>query len=214
MRTKAARPHGALALIARHDGALFDFVCARRNAILDRFMIRVTRSGGLATYLVLAIAGWGVGGGAGRLLLAAATAAGLAAAIGYVPKRLIARPRPTCASTSRHALMKHPDAWSFPSSHTATAFAAAITLGVALGPAVLAILIGWAAAVGISRIYVGAHYPLDVLMGAVLGASVALTLAGFRDDTAAFLLASVAGMFSSRTAALLRASTARPRGSH
>jgi undecaprenyl-diphosphatase len=195
MRTKAARRHGALALIAHHDGALFDFVCARRNARLDRFMIRVTRSGGLATYVALAIAGWIVGANEGRLLLAAATAAGLAAAIGYVPKRLVARPRPTCASASRHALLKHPDAWSFPSSHTATAFAAAITLGVALGPGALAFLLGWAAVVGISRVYVGAHYPLDVLMGAILGTTVALTLAGFRDDTAAFLLASVAGMF-------------------
>jgi undecaprenyl-diphosphatase len=193
VRTPIAK--SALNVIARHDGALFDFICARRNAHLDRFMIRVTRSGGLATYLVLAVAGWVVGGEAGRLLLAAASAAGLAAAIGYLPKRLVARPRPTLGSASRHALLKHPDAWSFPSSHTATAFAAAITLGAALGPVALATLLLWAAAVGISRVYVGAHYPLDVLMGAVLGTSVALTLAGFRDDTAAFLLTTMSGSF-------------------
>lgn len=190
MRGTHPKLTGALALIARHDGALFDFVCARRSARLDLLMIRVTRSGGLGTYLVLGIAGWIVGANEGRLLLSAATAAGLAAIIGYIPKRLIARPRPTCASSSRHALLKHPDAWSFPSSHTATAFAAAITLGVVLGPAPLAILVVWAAAVGISRVYVGAHYPLDVLMGAILGASVALMLGGLRDVTAAFLMAS------------------------
>jgi undecaprenyl-diphosphatase len=181
--------HPVLALIVRHDGALFDAICAWRRASLDRLMIMVTRSGGLATYVAFAIAGWAVGGGAGRLLLSAATAAGLAAAIGYVPKRLIARPRPTCASASRHALLKHPDAWSFPSSHTATAFAAAITLGVALGPGALAILVVWATAVGISRVYVGAHYPLDVVMGAVLGATVALTLGGMRDSAAGLLAA-------------------------
>jgi undecaprenyl-diphosphatase len=193
MRTPITK--SALNVIARHDGALFDYVCARRNAHLDRFMIGVTRSGGIATYLVLAVAGWLVGGDAGRLLLAAASAAGLAAAIGYLPKRLIARPRPTLGSSSRHALLKHPDAWSFPSSHTATAFAAAITLGAALGPVVLASLLLWASVVGVSRVYVGAHYPLDALMGALLGVTVALTLAGLRDATAAFLLATMSGVF-------------------
>lgn len=195
MRTTAAKRPGALTIIARHDGALFDLICSRRTAGLDRLMIRLTRSGGLATYVALALVGFALGDRAGRLLVAASAAAGLAAAIAYVPKRLVARPRPTLGSTSRHALLKHPDAWSFPSSHTATAFAAAITLGAALGPVALPCALVWAAAVGLSRIYVGAHYPLDVVTGAVLGTTVALTLSGVRDTTAAFLLTSASAIF-------------------
>jgi undecaprenyl-diphosphatase len=57
---------------------------------------------------------------------------------------------------------------AFPSGHTNTAFSAAMLLGFAFG--------GWywlafipAAFVGYSRIYIGAHFPLDVAAGGFLG---------------------------------------------
>ncbi len=57
---------------------------------------------------------------------------------------------------------------SFPSGHTATAFAAATLIAICLG--------GWfrvsyvvALLVGYSRIYLGAHFPLDVVFGGILG---------------------------------------------
>jgi undecaprenyl-diphosphatase len=60
---------------------------------------------------------------------------------------------------------------SFPSGHTSTAFATATTLSLeykkwyVVVPAYL-----WAAGVGYSRLYLGEHYPTDVLAGAVVGA--------------------------------------------
>jgi undecaprenyl-diphosphatase len=64
---------------------------------------------------------------------------------------------------------------SFPSGHAATAFAAA-TLLAGLAPRFAVPLFALAAAMAWSRVYVGVHYPLDVLAGAILGAAVGLTL--------------------------------------
>jgi undecaprenyl-diphosphatase len=63
---------------------------------------------------------------------------------------------------------------SMPSGHAATSFAGAVILTYLLpraGPLVFLL----AVAIGFSRIYVGVHYPSDVLAGAALGAAVALT---------------------------------------
>ena len=61
---------------------------------------------------------------------------------------------------------------SFPSGHAATSAAGAIMLAVLVRRAVPA-LAALAVLVAFSRVYVGVHYPLDVLAGAALGAAVA-----------------------------------------
>lgn len=65
---------------------------------------------------------------------------------------------------------------SFPSGHTTSAFAAAVALGL-MRPAWRAWLIGAALMIGASRVLVGAHYPSDVVGGAMLGSAVSLALA-------------------------------------
>src|SRR5262245_31833878 len=130
----SVKRHPFVTLVARQDGVLFDLICSRRTVTLNRLMIFATRSGDAVVYLALAIVGAVIGGETGASLLSVATGAGIAAALCYVPKRLIARPRPTRSSALRVALLEPPDAWSFPSSHTATAFAAACAIGTSLGP--------------------------------------------------------------------------------
>ena len=70
---------------------------------------------------------------------------------------------------------------SFPSSHTAIAFAVAIALVPFLARPIGVTAIGYAVLVGWSRMYLGVHYPLDVLGGAGIGialGSAALLIAG------------------------------------
>lgn len=88
-----------------------------------------------------------------------------------VLKHLVARPRPWLDVAGLIPLVNEPDPNSFPSGHTCAAFAAALswwrtlpkkwmrTAGVVL-----------AVCMGLSRLYVGVHYPSDVLAGALVGA--------------------------------------------
>jgi undecaprenyl-diphosphatase len=103
------------------------------------------------------------------LRLAAGCTLGALAA--QVLKRTLNRARPTSAIAGFEALAENPDAFSFPSGHTAAAFAVAVAVfGEApyLGPLALLLATG----IGLSRVYLGAHYPIDVLVGGVLGAVV------------------------------------------
>lgn len=79
-------------------------------------------------------------------------------------KLAVARPRP--AVDGLPALMATPTGLSFPSSHATSSFAAARAYGRLL-PA--APLYASAAAMGVSRLYLGVHYPSDVAAGAALG---------------------------------------------
>jgi len=73
-------------------------------------------------------------------------------------------------------LVREPTSSSFPSGHATTSFACAATLAPFVGRRAAVVLYMLAAAIAYSRVYVGVHYPLDVLGGAVLGLSVATAL--------------------------------------
>jgi undecaprenyl-diphosphatase len=83
--------------------------------------------------------------------------------------------RPSSRYAEPRPLVHAPLDGSFPSGHAATSFAAATVLTFARprwAPAFFLL----ALAIGFSRIYVGVHYPLDVVGGAVLGILVATAL--------------------------------------
>lgn len=168
---------GFLATAAKHDARLYDRVTSRRTPRLNRAAVALTRSGDARAYVAVLLVGLLCGGGAARLGWAVALAAATASGVGWFVKRAARRPRPTSRREAREALLAHPDAYSFPSSHSAAALAVALAAGAVLGPVADALAVAWAVAVGVSRVYVGAHYPLDVALGLLLGA-VVFRLAG------------------------------------
>lgn len=88
-----------------------------------------------------------------------------------VVKNLVGRPRPFESWQSLTCLMAAPDKFSFPSGHTMTAFAAWASLSSAIAELTLPYLLT-AIVIGLSRIFLGLHYPTDVLIGALLGSGI------------------------------------------
>lgn len=84
----------------------------------------------------------------------------------WLLKNSFRRPRPDNCSAA--ALLIAHDKFSFPSGHTCAAFLFA-TITSSFFPLLIVPLFIWAAAVGISRVVVGVHYPTDVVAGMCLG---------------------------------------------
>jgi undecaprenyl-diphosphatase len=101
-------------------------------------------------------------------------AGALAASLGWglvdVGKAVANRARPYDAMPGVVLRQQAAHGTSFPSSHTAIALAVAIALVPFLPRPVAMVGIGYAVGVGWSRVYLGVHYPLDVLGGAGIGA--------------------------------------------
>jgi undecaprenyl-diphosphatase len=105
--------------------------------------------------------------------LHAIEAAGCAVATGILIfhriKRMVARVRPKDIEPHCWACIVTRDRFSFPSGHSTTAFAVALSLGSFYPEAMLLLLI-LAANVAVSRVIVGMHFLSDVLVGSGMGA--------------------------------------------
>lgn len=89
-------------------------------------------------------------------------------------KTAVGRPRPFEVIAHPEPLITGTVASSFPSGHAATSAAGAVILSVLVGRRIWPWLLGLALLIGFSRVYVGVHYPGDVLGGAAIGAAVSL----------------------------------------
>ena len=91
-------------------------------------------------------------------------------AVNVTIKHLVARPRPWLTISGLLALVNEPDPNSFPSGHTSAAFAAAVAWARTLPRRWMkAVGLVMAALMGLSRLYVGVHFPSDVLCGVLVG---------------------------------------------
>ncbi|MBI4417693.1 MAG: phosphatase PAP2 family protein [Ignavibacteriales bacterium] len=114
------------------------------------------------------------------------TAASQLSAFGvtFLLKEAIARPRPfeTLSSVKTKHLWSA-GGYSFPSGHTSQAFAIATALSLHYRkPAISIPLFFWASAIGYGRIYLGVHYPSDVLGGMVIGSAAGLLVWSLRGE--------------------------------
>jgi undecaprenyl-diphosphatase len=161
----------------RIDVAIYAAVAATPTPALDRAVRRLTTA---ANYSRLSLAAAGAlavtRGPRGRRAagMGLASIAVTSAIVNLAIKPLARRRRPDRDTRgvplSRHVPM--PTSRSFPSGHTASAFAFATAVGDVLPREALALRM-LAAAVGYSRVHAGVHFPGDVLVGALIGTSTA-----------------------------------------
>lgn len=152
------------------DERLLRALALRRRPALTRFMRTFTHAGdapvpvGFALLLLLG----GIPALTGVATQVAATLA-LAFLVSQLLKRTISRPRPRLP-VGLSSLVEPPDRFSFPSGHAtaslAVTFPVALEVGRAGGGDALALVVVLPALlVGISRCYLGVHYPGDVVAG-------------------------------------------------
>lgn len=163
----AAARHADLAL-------LFWINQAWAGPWLDRLFVFVTEPRHFLVAAVLAAAALGLKGGARgrRLLLCLAVGVALSDPLSSrVIKRWAGRTRPCRALTGLRLPDGDRGSLSFPSSH-AVNLAAAATIAGAEYPAWSWALALFALLVGLSRVYLGLHYPSDVLGGFAIGIAI------------------------------------------
>lgn len=88
--------------------------------------------------------------------------------ISQIIKKSVKRIRPFVALKNLNIKLIEIDKYSFPSGHTTSAF----TLGVMASlyfPHMLILFLSLSTLVGISRMYLGVHYPTDIIAGSILG---------------------------------------------
>ncbi|HTR45724.1 MAG TPA: glycosyltransferase family 39 protein [Thermodesulfovibrionales bacterium] len=95
---------------------------------------------------------------------------------GSAVKHLVQRPRPCSFLEGAHLLAGCGKSFSMPSNHATNSFAFAFPFVVMSSSRVRYIFVFIASLVCLSRVYVGVHYPLDVIAGACLGSVVALSV--------------------------------------
>jgi len=167
---------GILHELKRLDLAVYRAVESTRTPVIDAPLREISRFANHSKlWLAVALPLFAFGGRSGRRAAVTGVAAiGVNSFVVNVPmKAAVRRRRPdretTEAPNARHVRM--PTSRSFPSGHSASAFAFA-TAVAAFRPELGMGLRGVAAIVAYSRVHAGVHYPGDVLAGSLIGIAI------------------------------------------
>jgi membrane-associated phospholipid phosphatase len=154
------------------DERFYSAIVAARNPFIAVVAIAITYLNFLGLqWWLLGIVMWRARGGRRGLWVALTVFIGmvLAWATAETLKTIVQRPRPFLAiHDALPPIIPEPSTYSFPSGDTAMAFGAAVAFGQCV-PRLRPFALLLAFAVGLSRIFVGVHYPLDALGGALVG---------------------------------------------
>ena len=158
------------------DKAVYGAIARQPTPHLDRPVSLVSQSANYSSIWVGASAVLFLfGGSSGRQAATRglATVALASVTVNVLAKSLYRRRRPVRDddSLSDDRLVRMPESPSFPSGHSASAFAFAVASSSAM-PALAAPLRLVAASVAYSRVHTGVHYPGDVIAGALIGSGI------------------------------------------
>jgi membrane-associated phospholipid phosphatase len=166
--------HEILGQLEALDTAVYKAVATSPTPAIDRAVQRISDAANhskiwFATAGVLALAG---GKRGRRAAVDGVVAIGIASLVtNQVVKPVAVRGRPErAADLVADRVVRMPTSRSFPSGHTASAFAFASAVSNTI-PALSFPLTLMATAVGYSRVHTGVHFPADVLVGSVIGAT-------------------------------------------
>jgi YegS/Rv2252/BmrU family lipid kinase len=159
----------ALAAARASDTWLMRRWVPRRSCGLDRLFVAITRMANRSMLWLILAAALARGGDRGKRAAGQGILAiGIASATVNGPLKLsIRRDRPAQRGSSP---IRQPRSSSFPSGHSASAFAFATAATREL-PLAGPVLFPLAGAVAYSRVYLGVHYPSDVVLGGAIGAT-------------------------------------------
>ncbi|MFE5191124.1 phosphatase PAP2 family protein [Streptomyces sp. NPDC056628] len=162
------------------DGSAYTDVVnlARRSPVWLDHTVSDYSTYGLALFAVLMAVGWWHARHRGATASVTALAVPLVVVVAFgvdAALKVLVRENRPCQSLRVTTLeaCPAPGDWSFPSNHAAVAAAAAVAL-LFVSRRLGALAAVAACAMAVSRVWVGAHYPHDVLAGVVVGALVAL----------------------------------------
>lgn len=150
-------------------------------SLLDRIMPKITHLGSLTASIIISLIMIGLD--YLRILTA-----GLSVVISLIISQIIIhsikiivnRPRPNKVLTDINTFQIKLYNYSFPSGHTTAIFAISMTLSLLIASSVITLaLIFIATVVGVSRIYIGVHYPTDVMIGATIGFCTSSYVSGY-----------------------------------
>lgn len=158
------------------------------NSFFDFLMPIISTMGSLYGWIIFCIVIYVLGGKFGKkVALLALVALFFTNVIVIFLKYVVAEPRPFLTLPNVDLLVQV-DGQSFPSGHAASSFAAATVIGLkyhlkSKGRLCWLIypLFAFAFMVGFSRIYIGVHYPYDVIVGALIGTICALAVLKFEN---------------------------------
>jgi undecaprenyl-diphosphatase len=163
--------NGLFVRLSHADERLLRSLLLRRRPMADKAMRLLTKLGDVLVVvpLTLALALGTVAGlrVAGAVALWTLTSSHL---IVQLMKRGVRRRRPTLP-VGLTFLIEPEDRFSFPSGHAAAGLSLALPVAVALGGLAGALVLLLGSSVGVSRCYLGVHYPGDVLAGWAIAAA-------------------------------------------